>query len=148
MNVVRTIERYVPRYSRFCEPSAELVNVYLVESGGRYFIKTPWAMVDAHDGKDTSDAQLSALLRPCFASLTEAYGWAKMCAPHWHDRRNDTVRDRLRDAIRWHGDFSGPIRLADAMGISEERLRGVVDGKFQATAREVKASRGWKGGAL
>jgi hypothetical protein len=146
MNSVREFTRYVPRCSRFQEPTGQEVTVRLVESGGRYFIRTPWACVDATSGRDTTDAQLGALISPCFETEAEAVAWAKLHAPHWFDKRNDAVRSKLFDAIRWHGDFTGPARLGDALGVSETRLRAVVNGTLRATAREARLARQWGGG--
>ena len=148
MNTVREITRWVPRWGRFIEPTAQLVSVRLIESGGRYYLKSPWAMVDAYSGADTDEKQLAAIVSPCFTTEAEAVEWAKRECPHWYDKRNDAVRTRLYDSIEWHGDYMGPAKLADAMNISEDRLRNLGNGKYQATPKEKRLALAWKGGTV
>ena len=148
MNVVRTINRFVARWGTTTEPTAQEVAVYLIESAGRYYVKTPWAMIDAHNGRDTTDAQMAATLRPCFATEAEAVQWAQWQAPHWHNRHNDAIRCRLLDAIEWFGEFSGPERMADAVGVDSDYLRKLARGEKSATAKQAKAARDWKGGKV
>lgn len=148
MNVVRSITRFVPRHGLTTEPHAQEVRVYLIESAGRYYVKTPWSMTDAYEGKDATDSALASTLRPCFATAPEAEAWAKMNAPHWHDGRNDAIRARYADAVRWFGEFSGPERLADALGIDSDYLRKLVRGEKQATAKQAGAARRFKGATV
>ena len=148
MNVVRSITRHIAHWSITIAPTTQEVLSHLVESNGRNYVKTPWAMLDAPSGRDTSDAQLAAPLTPCFATEPEAQVWANRSAPHWHDARNDAVRCRLVDAMRWHGDFSGPERLADAIGVDADYVRKVARGEKAATPKQAHSAREWRGGKV
>ena len=144
---LREIKRWVPRYGIFQEPAAHEVSVRLEEhnDGTLHCILTPWACLAAVCGRETTDAQLAAALGCSFATEAEALADDNRKAPHWHDRNNDAVRSRLYDARRWDGDLVGDGALADALGVSTDRLREICWGKHKATRAQAQAARDYHG---
>lgn len=145
MKTIRIVNCWIPRHGIFHAPTAQLVPVYLVESGGNYFIQSPWAMIDAPRGLDTTDAQLLAIVRPHYGTEDEALADAMACAPFWHRPDNQVIIGRLHDCLRWDGEICGPPNLADAIGESRERLYAICRGEIKATRKQASAAREYRG---
>ncbi len=146
MNVIRTIERWVPRYGMTFEPTAQLVEVRLLECLTSFNIMSPWACVDARNGLETTDEQMIAVLSESYATQEEALAAANRHCPFWYNATNQEVIGKLYDARRWHGMTVGDWRLADAIDVSEAQLRALALGKVKATRKQASAAKAWGGG--
>ncbi len=149
MECKRTVERFVPRWGIHFEPCAHKVECHLILAGlnhDLWFIKSPWACVDAPSGGATTDEQMAAVLGSSrFMTEQEALDYATARAPHWHCNNNQIVLSRLHDAIRWHGDFSGPYGLADAMEMGREHVYEIACGERKATRKQADLAKAYHG---
>lgn len=149
MEIVRHITRFVPRYGYFTGPMGQEVRIDLIRGcNGDYFIRTPWAMLNAMDGEATNDRQMLATLPVSFATQDEALEEANRRAPHWFNKHNQTILGRLMDARRWRDDLVGDGQLADAIGIPVELLRKMAYGAVKATRKQAAAAMAYKGGRV
>ncbi len=146
MNVVRTITRFVPRWGLTYAPCAQEVSIHLFGTpDGWYGIQSPWACLAAPNGLETTDAQLAAIVRPACETAAEAEEHAKRSAPYWTCPHNETVRDRISDAIRWDGELVGAGNLADALDLTREQLYAVGRGETKATRKHAAAAQNYHG---
>lgn len=146
MRHVRSITRYIARWGIWYEPRAEKVEVHLFESDcGDYFVRLPWACVNAVRGPDTTDDQMAAILGSPHVTAEEALAWATHKAPFWHKVSNQKVLTRLHDAIRWDGDLCGPWNLADKMLVTKDELYALARGEKKATRKQADLAMAYHG---
>jgi hypothetical protein len=143
MNLIRSITRYVARYGLHFAPTAHEVDVRLCEGNGHIVVITPWACLNS--SPDATDDQLAAALHTSFATAEEAQRHADAECPHWHAPHNETIRDRLADARRWHGSLVGDSALEDAVDVSHDRLMRLAIGREKATAKQARTARDYHG---
>ena len=144
MNLIRAITRYVPRYGFSCEPSAQAVDIRLVQCLDSVNLITPWACL--HSSRDATDDQMAAALGVSFATADEALAHANRICP-WHSW-NTPIRERLLDARRWRGCLVGDGQLADAIGISTDELHRLALGEHKATRKQLLAAENYHGGTV
>lgn len=147
MRTIRTITRFVARWGWQYAPHAQSVEVHLIEGcNGDFFIRSPWACVNAHGGLDTTDGQLAAILGPhAFVTEAEAQSHADRQAPHWAAPHNQVVNGRIHDAIRWDGELVGVGKLADNLGVTRERLYAIGRGEVKASRWQALAAQEYRG---
>jgi len=154
LNLIRSITRYVSRYGFTYGPSAQAVEVRLVQCqaasnvGGGYtdcvLLITPWACLNCH--ADATDEQMAAALGTSFATEAKALAHAERECP-WYSW-NTPIRERLLDARRWRGFLVGDGQLADAIGVTTEQLRRLSLGQCKATRKQLLAADNYHGGTV
>lgn len=142
----RTIVRFIARWGIHHEPRWQEVRVSLEKHNERWYIKSPWAMIDATQGEATTDEQMASILgRNHFATEKEAQAHANAMSPHWHNDANQTILGRLHDAIRWDGHMVGIGKLADALDMSTEQVYRIGRGEAKATNKQAAAASAYHG---
>lgn len=116
MNTTAMRTAYYPDFLIGGEPRSVQCELRIVEANGRRYLKTPFAMVDAHwsdeDELDHATRDGAGWYRnaeSCDAYLAHEYPNWKAAAP---------LMDALSDSIRFYGKMVGEHRIADRCGVS------------------------------
>jgi hypothetical protein len=144
MQIITSLDLWATEFPRGHEPYAYQITVRCIECNGRKYFKTPWAMLD-YGTPDTSPERLRIMAGENLHDTEEAAQAAiRRRYPFWDNQNNREVMGRIDDAARWNGQF-GPSHLADAIGVSLDRLYDLARGKIKATTKQAQAARDYHG---
>jgi hypothetical protein len=132
MRVIRTLTAYYPAFHLGDEPRAVRCELHTVEANGRRYVKTPFAMVDAH-GEDDDRRHLG---RGYYATAEECEAYLAHEYPHW--RVALPVMDALCSSLATAGGICGPARVADRCGVSTDAVYRLARGHRSYTRKQVR----------
>lgn len=130
------------------KPSAYKITVHLRQDGTRVLLHTPHAMLDF--GREPTEQNVTDSIccpRGYFRSQDEALAYIDDTYPFRDCPHNETVHQRLADAIHYRGSVVGPGIVADAIGIStmgDKSVWNLARGRFKATRAQATKAMGAK----
>lgn len=133
MEIIKSRTAYYPSFTLGSAPGAIECQLAIVEANGRKYLKTPFAMLDAH-GEDDHDR---AVRPPCYyATADEAEAYLENEYPWW--KQAYPIMEKLLSARRNEGDIVGPSRLANKLDVAVDNLYRLARGHKGYTLKQVK----------
>jgi hypothetical protein len=131
MELIRSIQRWVPRWGINYPPTAELVDVRLCRGNmGPVVILTPWACLEG--AEDASDRQLAAALGLSFDTEAEALAEARRRVPYAGQEDNEAFREDVLTYRRNLGQLCGDGAVSDKWAVSVFDVPAIACGAKRA----------------
>lgn len=148
MKTIATIDVYQVQFPKGYQPCAVPASLSIIEANGRNFLRTPSAFLDHATPATVEELRRLAPIMGYHLTEDDARAEIDRRYPHWSTPEAQTIMSRINDATRWHGDLVGIGQLADAVGVSRERLHDLARGKIRPTKKQAQAAADYHGKAV
>jgi hypothetical protein len=138
MNLIRSVEAWYPNFPIGCEPVQVKCDLSIIEANGRFYLRTPFAMLDCKEDEDLSLQFRMDNYRVrggYFRTEEEVKVYQEGEYPHW-----ELAQPIMEMAYGYHhrGDSMYPI--ADLCDVSLDNLFKLARGHRSFTKKQVRAA--------